>query len=735
MRFPHRPLRRSAALLAPFLAACAAARDGAEPRSVAAPEAPAPSLDLAQRREVFEAAWSKIAELHFDPTLGGVDWKAAHDEAAPKVDAAASDEDFQAALNGMIEKLGHSHVQVLAPTEDDELLKPKKKSADAGEDGAGAPEEDEEEHGDGVVGMRVAAVEDAFVVTGVDPDSPPERAGVRTGDELLAVDGRNAVEFRERIRKRLKEHWEGYVPYAANAVLSGAVGSTVDVELGRGGEKLERKIERAAAKEPPVKFGLLGSLPAEFESKRLAGGVGYIRFNPCFAPQQEQVIEALKSMADAPGMVLDLRGNPGGSGAVAMGLTRHLVREAIDLGTMKTRRDSIRFFVNPDDQPYAGPLVVIVDGSTGSTAEILSGGLQAIGRARVVGRTSMGAALPSIFEKLPHGWRLQTVTADFRLPDGQLVEGKGVVPDVPVAPRRADFEGGRDPYVATAIRELGRAPTIASVTAKPRETAAASAPAERAPIEVSAEAADLLERMVEAAGGADAIRRRKTVKTVATMSVMGLEGKSVTHAAAPNRTHTVLDLAGVGRTVEVTDGEHAWSYSPVTGLLEAKGEELAVKLRMSRLDASLVWRELFAKVEIVERTREGDRDLIVVRQTPHPGEGEPATTWVDATTLRPARTETRVPSPLGTMTMRVDFLEFKEFDGLMEPVVSEMQAGTAKVKVTVESVETNVPVDESLFAKPDLKELEKPKKKKSKKSAAPESSEAASQPAGAGADR
>src|SRR4030095_4687624 len=120
---------------------------------------------------------------------------------------------------------------------------------------------------------------------------------------------------------------------------------------------------------------------------------------------------AIESRADAPALILDLRGNPGGAGAVAMGVSRYFLRDEVDLGTMRTRKDSMSFFVNPAERRYAGPVVVIVDGSTGSTAEILSGGLQAIGRARVVGTTSMGAALPSTFETLPPGHRPPTALA------------------------------------------------------------------------------------------------------------------------------------------------------------------------------------------------------------------------------------------------------------------------------------------------------------------------------------
>ena len=732
MRPPFRRFaRRLAPLLLPLLAACAAA-------------AKKPSLDASQRREVFEAAWARIPELHYDPQLGGVDWKAVHDSTAPKVDACKSDEELVTVLNEMLGALGHSHVAVFPPDEDVEItIAKKKKSAEAG--GRATPSEatkgadaekgaDDDDENDGVVGMRLAGIEEAILVTGVDPGSPADKAGVKLGDEVLSVDGESLDKVRERLKKRFKEHWAGFVSLVAPSVLSGAIGSNVEIEFGRaGGWKRTVALERVASKSEPVKFGLLGTMHSDFEARRLENGVGYVRFSPCFGPQQDLATQAIETMSDAPAVILDLRGNPGGAGAVAMGVSRYFVRDEVDLGSMRTRKDSMSFFVNPTEKPYEGPVVVIVDGSTGSTAEILSGGLQAIGRARVVGTTSMGAALPSTFESLPHGYRLQAVIADFRLPNGSQIEGTGVVPDVAIQPKRADYEAGHDPYLDAAVKEAASAPTIAAATKRaPKQAMAQSGP--RAPIEVSDEAAAVMQKMIDAAGGADAIRKRRSTVTKASMELMGLVGTSTTTALAPNRSYTFVEIPGVVQAVEVCDGVHAWSYSSVSGLRELDGEELAVRLRASRMDGPIAWRELYSKVEIVERKRENDRDVIVMRHTPYEGEGEPTTITIDAQTFLPVRIEARMASPMGKISSSTEILEYKEFDGLKEPSRSQVSAGPGKFEVKVNSVEINQPVDEALFSKPDVEALKKANKKAKKKKK--ESAEGVeSQPAGTGAER
>jgi carboxyl-terminal processing protease len=155
----------------------------------------------------------------------------------------------------------------------------------------------------------------------------------------------------------------------------------------------------------------------------------------------------------AKGVVVDLRGNPGGIGGMVMGLAGHFIGEHASLGTMTTRDSELSFVANPrgKSQLFTGPLAVLVDGMSISTSELFAAGLQGNGRARVFGQTTAGMALPSIVEKLPDGDRLQFAVADLRGPNGARIEGKGVVPDVIVEPTRAQLLEGRDPVLDAAV--------------------------------------------------------------------------------------------------------------------------------------------------------------------------------------------------------------------------------------------------------------------------------------------
>jgi len=133
-----------------------------------------------------------------------------------------------------------------------------------------------------------------------------------------------------------------------------------------------------------------------------------------------------------------------------------LGEKATSLGTMTMRAGYTRFFVNPQPNPYLGPVAILTDGGSASTSEIFAAGLQELGRAVVVGERTAGAALPSIIQKLPTGALFQYAIGDFKTPKGTLIEGRGVIPDVEVRFTRRSLLDGRDVQIEAAIEQITR---------------------------------------------------------------------------------------------------------------------------------------------------------------------------------------------------------------------------------------------------------------------------------------
>jgi hypothetical protein len=193
-----------------------------------------------------------------------------------------------------------------------------------------------------------------------------------------------------------------------------------------------------AAPAPEGKIVSFGNLPESrlvFETRLLPSGTGYIRFNEFLDPVSlmPQIEKAVHDYRNAPGIILDLRGNRGGIGMMAMGIAGFFIPEAgHKLGEMTTRDTTIKFVIFPRAETYTGRLAILVDSGSASTSEILAQGLSDLGRARIFGSLTAGAALPSDIVRLPNGDGFQFAEAAYVSEKGKVLEGSGVTPDVEV---------------------------------------------------------------------------------------------------------------------------------------------------------------------------------------------------------------------------------------------------------------------------------------------------------------
>jgi carboxyl-terminal processing protease len=191
-----------------------------------------------------------------------------------------------------------------------------------------------------------------------------------------------------------------------------------------------------------------------------SGCVGVIAFNiwlPALVGDLEKAVDEVRA---CEGVIVDLRGNPGGVGAMVMGFGGYFVNATQSLGTMRSRQVALNFVINPRQsrsdgrsaRPFEGPMAIIVDPMTASTSEIFAAGMQRIGRARVFGERSAGAALPALMERLPSGDVFVHAVADFTDPMGRRIEGSGAVPDEIVPLKVQDLVAGRDAPIEAAVR-------------------------------------------------------------------------------------------------------------------------------------------------------------------------------------------------------------------------------------------------------------------------------------------
>ena len=396
-----------------------------------------------ERRAIFEGSWTLVRDKHYDKTLGGLDWNAMRSRYEPLALGAPDTATFYRFVNQMLGELGQSHLEVAGPGASPSL---------AFEPEGPAPPAS----GDADPGFVLRVIEGRPTVTVVRPQSPAERAGLRPGFIVTHIGGWEVKTSARGGRPLRPVEERFYARLAASRRLMGPPGTRITVKVldaqDRPGEMV---LEREVPKERPVKLGLLPPLYPEVRVSQV-GDIGVLAFNLFLSegvlPRVQSAIDGFRARKSRA-LVLDLRGNPGGQGAVAIPIAARLTDRPLTLGTLQFRDFNQVFTATPPMgvKPFTGALVIVTDEGTASTAEIFAAGMKEAGRALVVGDTSLGAVLPSQVESLPGGAVIQYVVADFRTPKGILLEGRGVQPDRRVVETRAALLAGRDPVLDAAL--------------------------------------------------------------------------------------------------------------------------------------------------------------------------------------------------------------------------------------------------------------------------------------------
>jgi carboxyl-terminal processing protease len=675
------------------------------------------NADRQRRQEAFEIVWQTVKEYHYDPAFGGVDWDKVKEEFAPRVALARNDRELHLLLQQMLNRLGQSHFTIIPP-EDIPAEEPDD-APDEGPDDAGkdAPKRrfnaegqrltEQLTHG---IGIDLRLINGAAVLTRVDPASSAERAGLRPGFEIRSINGRSMRSILQLLNRVAV--YQPQVKHQLSAELiaifvNGPPGTFARLAYLDGLGRLRRaKIERLRLQgEMSTPIASMPSQFVEFEAKRLRGGVGYIRFNVFDASVMDKFCAALRSMKDAPGVVMDLRGNRGGLLGMIYGIGGLLETVPISLGAMSTRAGRVEFQVSPQRHPYAGPLIILLDGSSMSASEMFAAGLQEAGRAIIVGERSAGATLPSTVKTLPTGAILQYVFADFETASGTRLEGRGVNPDIPVKLERHALLSGHDTQLEAALSQAlrlaqvhgryltGVAPPVPSTPPGPTaaETAvraAAIPPVPEKPEELKSPnqgptAAQIVEKYEQAIGHREVIEKLST-----RVSKGRVEGSFAGHQfsgtveiieKAPNKGVTLITVPSLGVIRRGFTGTYGYEQIPLFGFREVKGIELDI-LRLSlEFYGNINLKRLYPSMTLKGKEIIGDSESYAVEMTP--GYGLPSTFYFDVKTGLLKRQDS------------VYFEDYKEVDGLLIPFT--IRGPNTVVKLT--EVKHNVPVDDAQF--------------------------------------
>ncbi len=272
-------------------------------------------------------------------------------------------------------------------------------------------------------------------VTVISPfaDSPAERAGIRSGDIIIAIDDQpvDGDELFETVQR-----------------MRGAPGTEVRLSVLR---------ESVA---DPLQFLLHRQRLSvnSVEAKLLLPDIGYIRISQFQEMTPMQLVSALSALASEnltplSGLVLDLRNNPGGLLDAAVEVADLFLDEGV-IVSARGRTDDARFehYAKRGSLVNDAEILVLVNGASASAAEIVAGALQDHNRARLIGTSTFGKGLVQTVMPLSHGQAIKITTSRYFTPSGRYIQNKGITPDIVI--KDTTPHDGDDKQLQRALSEL-----------------------------------------------------------------------------------------------------------------------------------------------------------------------------------------------------------------------------------------------------------------------------------------
>jgi len=332
------------------------------------------------------------------------------------VDSEALDHNklVEGAIRGLIEALDDPHTTYLTP-EQYELFKTRLRGEFSG------------------IGAMLTIKEGQLTVIAPIAGSPAEQAGIRPGDRILEIDG---------------EPTAGMSLHEAALKIRGPRGTKVTLLVLHPDEDVPREIViiRAEIKLPSVEWEMLPD------------NIAHIRVSNFTERTDSEFASALSDVIayGATGIVLDLRGNPGGLLDAAVKVASQFLEEGIVVYALDNRQQRFEWPVRAGGMAPDIPLAVLVNRHTASASEVVAGALQDHNRGPIIGVSTHSKGSMNRVHRLSDGGALFITFARWFTPDGRQIDEEGITPDFEIELTPEDIENDRDPQLDRAIEYLQR---------------------------------------------------------------------------------------------------------------------------------------------------------------------------------------------------------------------------------------------------------------------------------------
>jgi carboxyl-terminal processing protease len=376
-----------------------------------------------------------VEKHYYDPKFHGENWDALTAQAMQKIDTTNSLPHAMAAVAGAMMPLDDSHTFFIPPAYSTRFKK----------------------------GWQLQMIGDRCFIVQVKPGSDADKQGVKPGDEVLAING--FVPERQSLWK---------LQYAFNLLSPRVV--TILALRNPSGQQREIPVKAAEIHEQDIidltsdggdanYWNLVLQEQNEWDLTKarfnmVGTDVGVLKL-PSFMCSRSDIDRMLSKARKARALVIDLRGNPGGSTDTLQYMLGDFFPAEVKIGNRVGRKEHKPMIAKPQPHPFEGKVIVLIDSKSASAAELFSRVMQLEKRATIVGDASSGKVMEAKIYRYHSGtdtrlfFGAEITDADIVMSDGKSLEKHGVTPDELLLPTADDLAAGRDPVLAHAVELAG----------------------------------------------------------------------------------------------------------------------------------------------------------------------------------------------------------------------------------------------------------------------------------------
>ncbi len=396
-------------------------------------------MTKSERVEIFEQVWGNVNQHFYDPNFNGIDWNEKHFEYKTKIENCSNTDSLFQLLNKMLFELNSSHCGVGLLSELNKAVSPYIFRS-------------------GEIGIDIRIIEKEIVITKVLKNSVADNANIKVGYIIEKIDGLTISDVEKLVKFKPPFNDRNRKFHLTSEVLRhiyGDANTNVKIDFIDEDNQSHFKVLTRTERQNGISLG--GGLPPAYlksESYFISENIAYLSFNAFNPDNLEHVLKNFEKVKSAKGLIIDLRGNDGGSIEAMKLLIGRFISETKKYGTYINRDERNEDFIEPVGEKYEGEVVILVDEMSISGAENMAGIIKQFKIGKVIGSKTPGQMLWGNGYLINDSIALAIPIYKIEYPDGFNPEFNGITPDIKVDLIQVDLLNGRDNQLEKAIEFL-----------------------------------------------------------------------------------------------------------------------------------------------------------------------------------------------------------------------------------------------------------------------------------------